>query len=309
MVLNLIGQEQAITLLKQAVSSQKTAPAYLFVGIPGIGKKIAARGFAKLLLECNFIECNFTESSLAAHPDLMWVEPTYSDKGELISVSQAEAQNLSFKSAPTIRIEQVRQISQFLNRRPLQSDRLVVVIEDAHLISEAPANALLKTLEEPGNGTIILIAPSIDTLLTTIVSRCQRIRFAPLSRQNLELVLKKANYTEILEHHSLMAMAQGSPGLAIVGWQQLQLIPQQLHQQLLKTPQNNFEALNIAKSISGELELSTQLWLVDYLQYYYWQQDRNETLVAKWEQTRKYLLSYVQPRLVWECFFTEIIDN
>jgi DNA polymerase III subunit delta' len=303
-MIDLIGQEQAVTLLKQAVNSQKIAPAYLFVGIPGIGKKIAARGFAELLLECSF-----TESSVVTHPDLMWVEPTYSDKGELILVSQAKAQNLSFKSAPTIRIEQIRQISQFLNRRPLKSDRLAVVIEDAHLISEAPANALLKTLEEPGNGTIILIAPSIDTLLTTIVSRCQRIRFAPLSRQNLELVLKKAHYTEILEHHSLMAMAQGSPGLAIAGWQQLQSIPQQLSQQLLKKPQNYFEALTMAKNVTQELELSAQLWLIDYLQYYYWQQDRNVTLAAKWEQTRQYLLSYVQPRLVWECFLTQIMNH
>jgi DNA polymerase III subunit delta' len=301
---NLIGQEQAVTLLKQAVNSQKVAPAYLFVGIPGIGKKIAARGFAELLLKCNF-----TEFSLAAHPDLLWIEPTYTDKGELISVSQAEAQNLSFKSTPTIKIEQVRQISQFLSRPPLKSDRLTVIIKDAHLISEAPANALLKTLEEPGNGTIILIAPSIDTLLTTIVSRCQCIRFAPLSAQNLELVLKKTHYTEILKHPSLIAMAQGSPGLAIAAWQQLQLIPQQLYQQLLKIPQNYLEALTIAKNITQELELSTQLWLVDYLQYYYWQKDHNKALAAKWEQNRKYLLSYVQPRLVWECFFTEIIDR
>jgi DNA polymerase III subunit delta' len=303
-MIDLIGQEQAVTLLTQAVNSQKIAPAYLFVGIPGIGKSIAARGFAELLLECHF-----TESSLASHPDVMWVEPTYSDKGELIAVSQAKTQNLTFKSAPTLRIEQIRQISQFLSRRPLKSDRLVVVIEDAHLMSEAPANALLKTLEEPGNGTIILMAPSFDTLLTTIVSRCQCIRFAPLSRQNLELVLESVNYGEILQQPSLIAMAQGSPGSAIANWQQLRSISQQLHQQLLKTPQNYLEALTIAKSIAQELELSTQLWLVDYLQHYYWQQDRNATLAKKWEQTRKYLLSYVQPRLVWECFFTEMLGN
>lgn len=303
-MLNLIGHKQAITLLKQAVSSQKIAPAYLFVGVSGIGKSIAARGFSELLLNCDF-----QQSFLTSHPDLMWVEPTYSDKGELIAVSQAKAQKLKPKSAPSLRIEQIRQISHFFYRRPLKSDRLVVVIEDAHLMSEASANALLKTLEEPTNGTIILIASSVDALLPTIVSRCQCIRFTPLSQKDLELVLKTLNYEEILQHPSLITMAQGSPGNAIAAWDQLQLIPQQLHQQLLKTPKNHLEALTIAKTITQELELSTQLWLVDYLQHYYWQQEQNSTLAKKWEQTRQYLLSYVQPRLVWECLLTLNIEH
>lgn len=298
---DVIGQSQAVTLLKQTVISQKIAPAYLFAGIPGIGKGMAAKGFAELLLGCNF-----AESSWESHPDLMWVEPTYNDKGSLITASQASAQNLHKKSAPQIRIEQIRQISQFLHRRPLKSDRLIVIIEDAHLMSEASANALLKTLEEPGNGTLILLAPSIDSLLTTIVSRCQCVRFTSLSRQNLQLVLEKINHSEILNNPLLVAMAQGSPGLAIAGWQQLQTIPTDLYQQLLNIPQNYFEALMIAKTIT-QLELATQLWLVDYLQYYYWQQNQSFSLANQWEKTRQYLLSYVQPRLAWECLFITMV--
>ena len=299
----LIGQEQAVTLLKQAVTSQKIAPAYLFVGIPGIGRSIAAKGFAELLLNCSF-----RESSPQQHPDIMWVEPTYSDKGNLITVSQAEGEKLAKKTAPKLRIEQIRQITHFLTRQPLKSDRQVVIIEDAHLMSEAPANALLKTLEEPGNGTIILIAPSTDSLLTTIVSRCQCVRFTPLSQQNLQLVLEEFDCQEILNNPPLIAMAQGSPGAAISAWDRLQSISVELQQKLLQTPQNYLEALIMAKTITKELELPTQLWLVDYLQHYYWQQYQNLFLASKWEKARQYLLSYVQPRLVWECILT-VISN
>lgn len=304
MYTDLIGQEQAITLLQQAIKSNKIAPAYLFVGIPGIGKSIAAKSFAKLLL-------NSSNSlfSLDNHPDLMWVEPTYSDRGNLIKASVAEAENIRRKTAPQIRIEQIRQITQFFNRQPIKSDRLVAIVEDAHLMSEAPANALLKTLEEPHRGTIILIASSTDLLLTTIVSRCQCIRFSPLSRENLQLVLEKNNHSEILANPSLIAMAQGSPGLAIEAAKNLQAIPDSLQQQLLQIPRNYLEAFNIAKVITQELELPTQLWLVDYLQHYYWQQNRDSLIAKRWEKTRQYLLGYVQPRLVWECLFLSIAHN
>ena len=298
-----IGQQQAIKLLKQTVTSQKVAPAYLFAGIPGVGRSIAAKGFAELLLNCSFVEC-----SEKSHPDLMWVEPTYTNKGNLISVSDALDQGLNKKTTPKIRIEQIRQITQFLTRRPLKSDRLVVIIEDAHLMSEASANALLKTLEEPNYGTIILIAPDADSLLTTIVSRCQCIRFAPLSQQNLQLVLEQNNYSEILSNSSLVAMAQGSPGKAISAWQQLQKIPASLSSKILQIPHNKLEALSLAKTITQELELDAQLWLVDYLQYYYWQQNQNISLVAQWEKIRQHLLSYVQPRLAWECLFIDMIS-
>lgn len=299
----LIGQEQAVNLLHQAVTSQKIAPAYLFAGRSGIGKSIAAVGFTELLLNCSL-----RESSPQQHPDLMWVEPTYSDKGELITVSQAAAKDLKPKTAPKIRIEQIRQITQFLSRQPLKSNRLVVIIEDAHLMSEASANALLKTLEEPGNNTLILITPNTDSLLSTIVSRCQSVRFSPLSEQNLQLVLEKLNHREILAHPLLIAMAQGSPGSAIAAWTQLQSIPEPLHNKLLQTPQNYLQALITAKTIT-QLELSTQLWLVDYLQHYYWQQNQNHFLVKQWEKTRQYLLSYVQPQLVWECVLISNIEQ
>ncbi len=85
-------------------------------------------------------------------------------------------------------IEQIREITNFLSRPPLESSRSVVVIEQADTMTESAANALLKTLEEPGKATLILIAPSPSSLLPTLVSRCQHI---PLSLFPRELWTKE----------------------------------------------------------------------------------------------------------------------
>lgn len=302
---NLLGQDKAVELLQQAVKQDRVAPAYLFCGLSGVGRSIAARSFTRLLLTVGLpLEKHPLMSKKLAsgnHPDLLWVKPTYLNKGELYTASEAADKGLQYKTPPKIRIEQIRSITQFLTRPVLEATRKVVVIEDAQTMAEAPANALLKTLEEPGNATLILIALDADSLLTTLVSRCQRIQFYGLSQANLKAVLEQNGYRKIIEHPELMAIAQGSPGKAIAAWHQLQTIPHQLLQQLKLSINTPLEALNLAQTITNELDGQTQLWLVDYLQYYYWQQTQEIKLMKQWEKTRKCLLSYVQPRLVWEC--------
>jgi DNA polymerase III subunit delta' len=310
---NLLGQSKAVELLLQAIALNRIAPAYLFCGSSGIGRTMAAKNFTQLLLTNGL---SLEKQHLASrkletgnHPDLLWVEPTFLKGGELYTATQAAEQGLQYKTPPKIRIEQIRQITQFLNRPALEATRQVVIIEDAQTMAEAPANALLKTLEEPGNATIILIAPDTDSLLTTLVSRCQRIQFNRLCSQDLSTILKANNYAAILEHPELMAIAQGSPGQAIAAWEQLQLIPDELLQQLKQAPKTPLEALNLAQAITTQLDSSAQLWLVDYLQAYYWQQNQQLELMETWEKTRQYLLSYVQPRLVWECALLNLIGN
>ena len=307
----LIGQEKAVKLLVQAIAVERIAPAYLFCGSLGIGRKIAARSFARLLLSSGLSPGDRSTSDrklqTGNHPDLLWVEPTYLKAGELYTASEAASKGLQYKTLPKIRIEQVRNITQFLRRPALESTRQVVVIEDAQTMAEAPANALLKTLEEPGNATLILIAPDVDSLLSTLVSRCQRIQFYSLSEADLKKVLELNGYGEILEHPELMAIAQGSPGKAILALERLRAIPDELLQQLRRSPLSPIEALKLAQTISTELDAPTQLWLIDYLQYYYWQQNYQVQLMKQWEQTRRCLLGYVQPRLVWECMLLKLV--
>ncbi|MEM8675510.1 MAG: DNA polymerase III subunit delta' [Cyanobacteria bacterium P01_G01_bin.67] len=307
----LLGQEKAVELLLQAVKLNRIAPAYLFYGSLGIGRTIAARNFTQLLLTSHLSpeKANLGGKKLQTgnHPDLLWVEPTYLKAGELYTAAQAAEKGWQYKTPPKIRIEQIRRITQFLNRPALEATRQVVVIDDAQTMAEAPANALLKTLEEPGNATLILIAPDTDSLLTTLVSRCQQIHFYPLSLANLTAALDLNGYGEILQYPELIAIAQGSPGKAIASWQQLQSIPDELLQRLKRTPQTALEALNLAQSITSQLDSETQLWLIDYLQYYYWQRNQQVQLMSTWEKTRQCLLRYVQPRLAWECTFLELL--
>ena len=303
----IVGQPQAVTLLRQAIAADRLAPAYLFVGAAGVGRSLTARGLATALMTDNLspdkqrlIRYKLHKGN---HPDLLWVEPTYQHQGTLYTQAQAQEAGLKRKAPPQIRIEQVRQISEFLGRPALEAPRCVVVIEEAQTMAESPANALLKTLEEPGNATIILLAPTTDSLLPTLVSRCQNIPFYRLSQVDMAQILTTKGYQQILEDETILAIAQGSPGEAIQIWNMLSNVPKDLLNQLKTLPQEALTALTLAKEITTALDTDVQLRLIDYLQYTYWQRYRDNLPLQQLEKTRKYLLSYAQPRLVWEAFF------
>lgn len=307
---SLIGQNQAVELLTQAVSQNRIAPGYLFVGSNGIGKSLAAQYFIELLFSAHLVEPRLIASvqnrvQQRNHPDLLWVEPTYMNQGKRLSIKEAESVGLKRKSPPQIRLEQVREIGDFLSRPPLESARSIVVLSQAETMGEGAANGLLKTLEEPGKAALILIAPTVESLLPTLISRCQKIQFNRLNPEAMALVLQQAGFGEILSHSEVMGMAQGSPGEAIAIWQQLQSMPDDLLQKVKQFPQNLRSALELAKEIDKTLDTESQLWLIDYLQHCYWQQflagKISRSPLEPLEKARQYLLNYVQPRLVWEC--------
>jgi DNA polymerase-3 subunit delta' len=150
------------------------------------------------------------------------------------------------------------------------------------------------------------MAPSTESLLPTLVSRCQRIPFYRLAQQDMETVLRETGHEEILKESSVLAIAQGSPGEAIAAFEQLQAIPDTLLAQLTKLPHSVRKALELAKEIDKTLDTEAQLWLVDYLQHSYWQSRSSPGIIQHLEQARKYLLSYAQPRLVWEVTLLEL---
>ncbi|MBD1839126.1 DNA polymerase III subunit delta' [Coleofasciculus sp. FACHB-64] len=327
----LVGQNRAVELLTQAVAQNRIAPAYLFAGPEGVGRSMAARCFVDLLFCANVpaTEPDAPESpvikegskgSIASiknrlrqgnHPDLFWVQPTYLHQGQRLSAAEAAEAGVKRKAPPQIRLEQIREITQFLGRSALEAPRSLVVLEQAETMAEAAANALLKTLEEPGRATLVLIAPTQSSLLPTLVSRCQHIPFYGLDSAAMEQVLRKTGHEEILEHPTVLAIAQGSPGNAIASWEQLQTIPQDLLQDVIHLPKSLRDALELAKRIDKTLDTEAQLWLVDYLQHTYWQQFLNGVIhklpLQQLEKARQSLLSYAQPRLVWEVTLLEMI--
>lgn len=291
-----IGQEAGLRFLDAALARDRIAPAYLFVGAEGIGRGLAARYFARRLL-------GDSHPNLTNHPDFLRVEPTYLDKKELYTVSQAREKGLKRKSPPQIRLQQIRELSQFLANPPLEASRKVIIIEQAERMAEAAANGLLKTLEEPGRATLILIAPSSESLLPTLVSRCQRIPFSRLSSQQMAEVLQMTGHEEILNHPAILAIAQGSPGVAIAAWDQQNAIPPELLAKIHQLPRSLRDALELAKEISKTLDTPEQLWLLDYLQQTYWHSSGGSlspTVLGALEEARRHLGRFVQPRLVWE---------
>lgn len=292
----LVGQQQAVELLTQAVAKKRVATAYLFVGADGVGRSLAAQCFVELLFGSHQ-----NRVRQGNHPDLLWVQPTYLYQGQRLTATEAAEKGVKRKAPPTIRLEQIREITEFLSRPPLQAPRHMIVLEQAETMAEAAANALLKTLEEPGQATLILIAPSVESVLPTLVSRCQRIPFYRLNAAAMAQVLTQTGHEEILQHEAVLSVAAGSPGDAIASYQQLQAIPPELLKTLTKLPSSYREALELAKQIDKDLDTEAQLWLVDYLQESYWQQKRQPSIIKQLEQARKSLLCYAQPRLVWEC--------
>ena len=294
---DIVGQSTAIEYLMRAIATDRIAPAYLFAGPEGVGRSLVAQQFLSLLLD----PTQKSRRTLENHPDSLWIVPTYKHKNKLMTAAQMQSQDLQLpRNHPQVRLAQIREMTQFLGQAPLESSRLAVVIDGAETMAEAAANALLKSLEEPGNATLILIAPNIDVLIPTLVSRCQRIPFRRLLPAQMHQVLKQVGHPEVLDSPQILEMAQGSPGSAIAHWQRQQSIAPGLLQsdlQNLNTPQ---ACLSLAQNIDQALDLPSQLWLLDYYQQHYWQIYGDSALLYPLEKAKEQLRQYAQPRLVWE---------
>ncbi|NEQ29798.1 MAG: DNA polymerase III subunit delta' [Leptolyngbya sp. SIO4C5] len=308
----LIGQSQAVELLERAIAQRQIAPAYLFAGPAGVGRSLAATALAEQLLVSPRNRAPVRHRiQQRSHPDLLWVEPTYLHQGKRVTATEAETLGLKRKSPPQIRLEQIREIARYLSRPPLEAERAIVVIEQAETMAESAANGLLKTLEEPGRATLILLAPDSSTLLPTLVSRCQQIPFHRLSSSQMQQVLAQVNQTEVLAQPEILAIAQGSPGQAIACWQQMQTIPRELLQTLQRPPATLRQALELGRQIAKTLDVESQLWLIDYLQHQYWRAIAAEAIpwLQQLEQARRHLRGFVQPRLVWEVTLMQLVRS
>jgi len=167
------GHDREKELLEGALLSGRVAHAYLFSGPSGVGKRTLAMAFAKAM-NCAVAEagycgqchdCRAIENS--NHENVIEVEPL--DKDDVPS------------STGLIKIDRVREIIAAL-RFSARRGRRVVIIDEAHRFKKEAANAILKTLEEPPTGAVIILISSMARLLLpTIVSRCQRLNFRPLS--------------------------------------------------------------------------------------------------------------------------------
>lgn len=199
---NLLGHEWAVELLRGQIRRGAPSHAYLFTGPAGVGRRTLALRFAQALLcpnppspgdPCGVCRtCRQVEAM--QYPDL--------------TVVQAE------KEGGVLKVEQVREVRQLLSLKPYQGERRVALFLRFEEANPSAANALLKTLEEaPQHAILLLTADTTESLLPTIVSRCQVMRLRPLTVETVAAALGErgadAETARLLAH-----LSGGRPGLA-----------------------------------------------------------------------------------------------
>lgn len=193
--------------------------ALLFTGMEGVGKQAAAKAFA---MACNCLRNSPDESPVNyKKPGSSGKPENYGPCGVCGScrkiLSNSHPDIIEIKpSGPYIRISQIRDLCELLAFKPYEARIRTVIISDAQTMNAAAGNALLKLLEEPPERTIlILTATEKADLIPTIASRCQHIRFNPVSRKRLAEMLVESQGIEPADACIFAAMANGSYNRAL----------------------------------------------------------------------------------------------
>ena len=205
---DLIDQQHARLLLQSALRSGRIAHAYLFVGPSGVGRLAAGRAFAQALLCSRGGEdaCGICgpcrKVAAGAHPDLRIITPGRIDAGG---------------EHRAVIIDQVRDLKHDAQYQPYEGKWKIFILEDAEQMRAEAANGLLKVLEEPPAGiVIILLAESTEALLPTLVSRCQLVRFSLVPAAIIAQALRDRCGVHEAHARFLAAVSGGRVGAALV---------------------------------------------------------------------------------------------
>lgn len=195
---NIIGNTNIKTVLEKSIKQNKLSHSYLFVGTQGIGKKMIATEFAKMILCLDDNKyCNHCKSCIEFdtnnNPDFVLISP----------------------DGNNIKIEQIRDIQKRIQEKPIISEKKVYIIDNADLMTTEAKNCLLKTLEEPPEfAVIILIGSNSNTFLPTIKSRCTIMNFNKISDEEMTKYLREKCDVKNIDQNMLY-MYQGSIGKAL----------------------------------------------------------------------------------------------
>lgn len=166
----LIGQGMVSQALSNAIESERVGHAYLFTGARGVGKTSTARIFAKAL------NCETGPSPTPCHK---------CDICETIATGD-DVDVLEIDGASNRGIDEIRQLRSNVNVRPSRSRYKIYIIDEVHMLTKEAFNALLKTLEEPPRHVkFIFCTTDPEKIPITVLSRCQRFDFSPVSSDEI----------------------------------------------------------------------------------------------------------------------------
>lgn len=186
-----IGHDRVVQMLER--EAERPAHAYLFTGPSGVGKATVARRFAGALL-CPGDADGLRRVDDATHPDLHLVEP---------------------EGRTALTVDQARATVASASRTPVEADKKIFLFEEAGMMNDEAANALLKTLEEPtASAVFILIAESEDDLPATVASRCRVVRFGRAGEAEIRQALVDRDFHPD-QASEAARISGGRPGLAL----------------------------------------------------------------------------------------------
>ncbi|MGH9408192.1 MAG: DNA polymerase III subunit delta', partial [Vicinamibacterales bacterium] len=194
------------------VEQRTLPPTLLFTGPEGVGKRLTAVALAQAL------NCDRQASESTGRP----AEFPGSACGECRTCTRiargvhADVVLVEPGESGSIKVDQVRDAIERSAYRPFEGRRRVVIVDPADALIPEAQNALLKTLEEPPSASVfILITSTPDVLLPTVLSRCHRLRFAPLEAAEVAGVLMRDHGYSEKDAHAAAAAAGGSLGRAL----------------------------------------------------------------------------------------------
>ena len=223
------GQEQAAELLGRSMMKDRLAHAYLFAGPSGVGKLTAALELAAAWM-CSAADSGYcgtcndcTRVFRFQHPDVRLTIPQLekTEPEDIASLFQARADDgispLQIPGNSRIKIDQIREMRKRLSCKSFENKGHIEIIVDSDRMGVEAANALLKTLEEPPDDTvIILISSAWSALLPTIRSRAHLIRFKRLSENLIVDILMSRNGMNREKAAETAVASDGKPGVALL---------------------------------------------------------------------------------------------
>ncbi len=214
----LAGNQRAKEILRRMLAQQRVPGALLFAGEEGLGKKLFALELARALNCRARVGVEACGTCPACVRTGVFQMPSKDDKDEYKKVIWSGHRDVGQVRAHNrlIAVDAIRNLESETNFRPIEGMARVFLVDDAHQLNDSSSNALLKTLEEPSQTShLILITSRPASLLPTIRSRCQTIRFAPLPTAEIEKFLVGGRHRAGEEARLAAHLSGGVPGYAL----------------------------------------------------------------------------------------------